>query len=140
MVTILGTNVLSEAARGAGMDPAVRRFVEGLQGDYVLTAISQFELQYGVALLPDGRRRQDLAAKVERLISRCTIWDFDSAAAQACARLRAEQRRVGRSLPAMDALIAATAKSRGARLATRNVADFEGLGIEVINPWTAQSD
>ena len=65
------------------------------------------------------------------------ILPFDSSAAQAFAIVASERRQAGKPISQADAQIAAVARSRGASLATRNVEDFEGCGIEVINPWTA---
>jgi predicted nucleic acid-binding protein len=65
------------------------------------------------------------------------ILPFDSSAAQAFAIVASERRQAGKPISQADAQIAAVARSRGASLATRNVEDFEGCGIEVISPWTA---
>jgi predicted nucleic acid-binding protein len=64
------------------------------------------------------------------------ILPFDSAAAVAFAEIAATRRQAGRPIAQADAQIAAIARSRGAALATRNVPDFEGCGIDVVNPWT----
>jgi predicted nucleic acid-binding protein len=60
---------------------------------------------------------------------------FDGPAAQAFARLAAKRRQAGRSIVQLDAQIAGIVQSRGATLATRNIADFNGCGIQVVDPW-----
>jgi len=65
------------------------------------------------------------------------VLDFDSDAADAYAEILSARRLCGKSIFPMDAIIAAITKSRGAKLATRNIKDFVGCGIEVINPWEA---
>jgi predicted nucleic acid-binding protein len=64
------------------------------------------------------------------------ILPFDSPAAVAFAEIAATRRQAGRPISQADAQIAAIARSRGAALATRNVPDFEGCGVEIVNPWT----
>ncbi len=63
------------------------------------------------------------------------ILPFDRPAASAYARIAADRRRSGKPISQADAQIAAIAGSRGAALATRNVADFKNCGITLINPW-----
>ena len=67
------------------------------------------------------------------------ILPFDSAAAIAFAKIAVERREAGRPISQPDAQIAAIALSRGASLATRIVLDFEGCGVEIINPWRMAS-
>jgi predicted nucleic acid-binding protein len=64
------------------------------------------------------------------------VLSFDSEAADDFADIAARRREAGRPISQFDAMIAAMTRSRGATLATRNSKDFEGCGIEVINPWT----
>jgi predicted nucleic acid-binding protein len=88
------------------------------------TTITEAELLYGAALLPDGRRRQALDAVLEQLLATRfagRILPFDSAAAREFADIAASRRRVGRPIGEADARIAAIARSRGASLATRNI-------------------
>ena len=104
-----------------------------------ISAITEAELRYGVALLPAGKRRSALAAVIQDMLGEDftgRILPFDSAAAVAFAEIAATRRQAGRPIAQADAQIAAIARSRGAALATRNVPDFEGCGIDVINPRT----
>jgi predicted nucleic acid-binding protein len=99
------------------------------------------EILYGLRLLPDGRRRRELQAAIVPIfredLAGC-ILPFDSEAADAYATVAVDRRRAGRPISQFDAQIAAIARSRGAALATRNVADFEGAGMALINPWDHQ--
>lgn len=135
---VLDTNVLSETLRptpSAGVmawlrsEPAAALFT---------TTITEAELLYGVALLPPGRRRQLLTAVVEQIFAEDLagrILPFDSAAARDYADIAAARRRSGRPISEADAQIAAITRSRGAALATRNVRDFAGCELRVIDPW-----
>ena len=89
-----------------------------------------------MAILPDGKRKQDLAAAARRIFGLfADKFPFDSAAAELFAEIVAERRRIGRPIGAFDAQIAAIARSTGMALATRNVADFDGVGVTVFDPW-----
>ena len=138
---LLDTNVVSELMKAAP-NAGVLAWVDGLsRAELFVASITQAELLYGVALLPPGRRRDDVARAVDAVFSelfREHVLPFDSAAASAYAEIGAARRRAGRPISAFDAAIAAIARSRGAALATRNTADFEGCGVDVIDPWKAK--
>ena len=135
---LLDTNVVSEAIRPSPELVVERWLGRQPEASVFVCATTEAELRYGLALLPEGRRRSVLAADVERMLSGVfsgRILPFDSAAAMALAEIAAGRRQSGRPISFADAQIAATARSRGAALATRNVADFAGCGIELVNPW-----
>ena len=103
-----------------------------------ISAITGAELRYGVELLPTGRRRDALAARIVGMVEvdfAGRVLPFDSSADIADAAIVTGRRKVGRPMSQADAQIAAIARSRGAQLATRNVADFDGCGVEIMNPW-----
>ncbi len=137
---VIDTNVASELMRPYPA-PAVAAWVaERDAEDLYLTAVSEAELLYGVAVLPAGRRRAVLEATIIRWFDlgfRERILPFDSAAAHAYAETAAERRRTGRPIDSTDCQIAAICRSRFAIMVTRNVRDFEDTGVTVINPWTA---
>jgi predicted nucleic acid-binding protein len=137
---LLDTNILSELMRPAPAI-AVERWLAGQPvASVFISAITEAELRYGLALMPSGKRRSALAAEIEGLLGEDfigRILPFDSPAAAAFASVAAERRQAGLPISQADAQIAAIARSRGAILATRNVSDFDGCGIEVVNPWTA---
>ena len=104
-----------------------------------LTAVSEAELRFGLAIMPPGRRRDGLAEGLERMLRTGfanRVLPFDSAAASAYAEIAAAWRAMGRPMPEADCQIAAIARSRGMAVATRNVRDFADTGIDVIDPWT----
>jgi predicted nucleic acid-binding protein len=137
-VILLDTNVLSELMKAAP-DQSVLAFINGVPGMALFTsAITQAEILYGIALLPEGRRRDALLAAARTALDnhfRGRVLPFDGGAAEAFAVIAAGRRQGGRPISQADAQIAAIAKSRGAALATRNVADFDGCGVSVVNPW-----
>ena len=135
---VLDTNVVSELMR---LDPdvSVVNWVTGQAApNLYLSTISEAELRYGVEILPAGERRNRLLDEVDGMLQEDfagRILPFDSAAAQAYALIAAARRAAGRPINHADCQIAAIARCRGASVSTRNVDDFEGSGIEVINPW-----
>jgi predicted nucleic acid-binding protein len=139
-VILLDTNVLSELMKSAP-DHAVLEFVDGIPAMALFTsAITQAEILYGIALLPDGKRRDALLLAARTALDshfQGRVLPFDGGAAEAFAAIAAARREGGRPISQADAQIAAIAKSRGATLATRNVADFGDCGVPVVNPWTA---
>ena len=137
---VLDTNVLSELMRPRPAQTVVAWIAAQPAASLFTTAIAQAEILYGVALLPAGRRRNGLAATVDAIFEldlAGRVLPFDSAAAREFAVIAASGRQMGRPMAQADAQIAAIALSRGAQLATRNVADFEHRGIRVIDPWHA---
>jgi len=140
-VIVLDTNVVSEMMRPAP-SAAVETWVSAQPAAGVfISAITEAELRYGLALLPAGRRQRRLLAQAEAMLAEDfagRILPFDSAAAGAYAPIAAARRLAGRPISQADAQIAAIAASRGATIATRNVADFEGCGIETVDPWRTE--
>ncbi len=135
---VLDTNVLSELLRPI---PAtqVEAWLAAQDGASVyFTAVGEAELRHGVAILPAGRRREALARAIEGVLDedfRDRILSFDREAARAYAAIAAERRTAGRPISQFDCQIAAIARAYGASVATRNISDFEGCGVTVIDPW-----
>lgn len=135
---IIDTNVVSELMRPEP-DPGVASWVRARdRRELRMTAISLAEVRYGIARLPDGRRKQVLLGAADEIFSTFAdqILPVDAAAAEHYAVIASSRERAGKPIPGFDALIAAVCRSQGAMLATRNVSDFDGTGIEIINPWT----
>lgn len=139
---ILDTNVISELLRPVP-DVNVLSWLGGLDGETVyITAITGAELLFGVEIMHDSRRRNDLAVAIEGILRddfEGRILAFDSASAMAYAEIAARRRSSGRPISQFDCQIAAIASVQAATVATRNDADFEGCGIDVINPWLVRS-
>ena len=135
---LLDTNVLSEMTREVP-HPGVIAFLAE-QEDLWLPSLVVHELEYGVQLLPQGRRRDRLQAMLTSIISTYSdrILALDRPAAESAARLRAQARRMGRPLDLGDALIAGIAQSNVLTIATRNVRDFDYVEVAVISPWEIQ--
>jgi hypothetical protein len=137
-VIIVDTNVLSEILRGAPAATLTMWISERPMSSLFVTAITQAEMLFGVALLPRGKRRASLEEALAGLFEvdfAGRVLPFDGSAATAFADVASQRRLAGRPISQLDAQIAAIARSRGAALATRDVADFEGCGIEVVNPF-----
>ena len=134
---LLDTNVLSELTRRAPA-PAVVNFVAS-HDEAWLSVITLHELRFGLANLPPGKRRDELRLAVDTLLRdyRDCILPIAQSCSLRAAELRALAQRGGRTLHLADALIAGTTQSHGLHLATRNVGDFEGLGLSLVNPWCA---
>ncbi|MEO1248062.1 MAG: type II toxin-antitoxin system VapC family toxin [Pseudomonadota bacterium] len=135
---VLDTNVLSElmkaepaeqVATWVGKQPATSLFV---------TAINEAEVLYGVRLMPEGPRRSGFEAATKAMFEEdfaSRVLAFGRDAADAYADISVARRRLGRPISQFDAQIAAIARSAGAVLATRNVANFEGCNLKLVDPW-----
>ncbi|GAA3790054.1 type II toxin-antitoxin system VapC family toxin [Amycolatopsis tucumanensis] len=137
---VLDTNVVSELMRRAP-EPSVVDWVDGHPAEHVfITAVTAAELRYGAARLPDGQRRDQLIVRGAELLTEDfqeQVLPFDDAAAEQYAGIVAGRERAGRPISMADAQIAAICRCYGAPLATRNVEDFSGVGLRVLNPWEA---
>ena len=102
-----------------------------------MSIITLAEIQKGIELLAEGRRRAQLerwlAQDLETWFSG-RILPVDRKVAMRWASLVAHGSRAGRPLPT-DSLIAATAFAYGLTIVTRNTKDFEGIGATIVNPW-----
>lgn len=139
MTTLLDTNVLSELLR-ADPSPVVLAWF-GVQPAETLfvTVITQAEMMLGARLLPAGRRRSSLERQLAGMFDEDfagRVLPFDMAAVPAYAEIVAQRRAAGRPISQFDAQIAAIARTARARLATRNTADFERCGIDLVDPWS----
>ncbi len=132
---LLDTNVLSELVR-PHPDARVVAYVGGVASPLV-SVLTLHELTYGAARSPDPARRERLMAWIDTVRRRFgrRIIDVDADVAEIAGRLRAAADGEGRPADPIDALIAASALLRDAAVATRNVRDFEPLGVRWENPW-----
>jgi predicted nucleic acid-binding protein len=137
---VLDTNVVSELrkARTGKADPGVVAWAAGVRrGSLFLSAITVLELEQGVLLMErrDAAQGAVLRSWLEGQVLAAfqnQVLPVDTAVALRCARLHVPDPRAYR-----DALIAATALEHGMTVVTRNVADFESTGAQLLNPWAA---
>jgi len=135
---VLDTNVLSALMRREA-DPAVVAWLDLQPFESVwTTAVTVFEIRFGLELLAPGRRRRQLEHAFSRVLDedfRGRILPFDHEAAQEAASRAAERRAVGKPVDFRDMEIAGIVSARRATLATRNARHFQDLGIELVDPW-----
>jgi predicted nucleic acid-binding protein len=136
---VLDTNVVSELLRREP-DASVIAWIESLDGEVAITAITLAELLAGVRRLPEGRRKSDLEAAViaavEPYRGSHAVLSFDDECAEAYAEVLFERERAGLPIATADAQIAAICSTNDAVCATRNTKDFVKTGIALIDPWT----
>lgn len=134
---VLDTNVVSELMRATPSPEVVAWLRDQPTGSLLTTAVTVAEIRYGLERLPDGRHEAELRRIADELLGAFAgqVLPFDLDAANRYGVLVAERERAGRPMSALDAQIAAICLSRGASLATRNVKDFAGTGVEVQDPW-----
>ena len=135
---LLDTNVVSEWTKPRP-DAGVVAWLAGADEDRVfISVITLAELRHGIERMPVGARRARLDGWLtEQLPLRFDdrILTVDQATASIWGRVMARGQKIGRTVGAMDAFIAATAQRHDLALVTRNVTDFETLGIRLVNPW-----
>ena len=137
---ILDTNVVSEAMKPKP-DPAVRAWLNEQSAETLyLSSVTLAELLFGIAALPNGKRKDLLAEALDCLMHlfRERVLPFDTDAARKYADLAVTARTAGRGFPVPDgyiAAIAAIAASQGYQVASRDITPFEAANVDVINPW-----
>lgn len=133
---LIDTNVISETTRRRPA-PQVLAWLEA-QPRVLLSTVSVLELEYGLDRLPEGDKRARLTQWLEGVLSSPAIElvNLDAAVARAAGRLKQRVEASGKPRPELDLIIAATALVKGAVVATRNVGDFEGLGVPLFDPFS----
>ena len=135
---ILNTNVVSETMKPKP-DSKVMKWLDDQAAETLyLTSVTLAELLFGVAALPDGKRKKRLAASVDGLIGLYAerVLSFDMNAARHYAALALTARRKGRGFPTPDGYIAAIASAHGYLVASRDGTAFEAAGIKALNPFS----
>lgn len=137
---LLDTNVVSAAFKPRG-EPAVAAWFDTSDRDAMfLSSITKAELLFGLAIMPAGRRKAQLAEVLWHFLAkeiRTEVLEFGSQEAEFYAEIAAARRTAGRPISQSDAQIASIARARNFSLVTRNVRDFEDCGIDLVNPWEA---
>jgi predicted nucleic acid-binding protein len=135
---LLDTNVISEWTK-AQPDRGVVDWLEQADEDRLfISAVTIAEIRYGIARLPAGKWRNQLAAWLTDDLSmrfEDRVLPVDATVGDRWGRVMARGRAAGRPVSIMDAFIAATAECHDMNLVTRNAADFELLGLRVLSPW-----
>ena len=138
---LLDTNVIS-ALMQREVDANVVAWLDSQPLESIwTTSITIFEIRFGLELLASGRRRRLLEDAFQKTLEEDfegRIVPFDDAAAHAAGQIAAERRRLGRTIEIRDVQIAGIAAARKAAIATRNIRHFEGLGPELIDPWSGE--
>jgi predicted nucleic acid-binding protein len=136
---LVDTNVPSELTKPAPDSGVVEFLVQAGKANVFASVVSVGEICKGIAGLPESTRRQDLRNWLEKVMRPWfagRLLPVTEEVAERWGTITGEQRLRGRQISMADGLIAATAMEHGLTLATRNVKDFENLGIAVFNPWT----
>ncbi len=139
-MVVIDTNIVSELMRAEPSAEVLAWMDDRPARDLFVTAVTEAEVRTGIALLPEGRRRRGLAEACERAFGSLfagRVLPFDSDAARAYAEIVAARRVLGRPVSQADGQIAAIARSRGMAVATRNIRDFQDMGVDVLDPWDA---
>jgi len=134
---LIDTNVLSEFRKlfTGRADQSFSRWFDGVAVEQLYVSVmTLFEIEYGILRLQrhDARQASVLSDWFEQAKAQMQgrIIDIDPAIALRCAALHIPDPRLQR-----DSFIGATALVHGLTLLTRNVRDFKGMSIEIINPW-----
>jgi len=135
---LLDTNVVS-AMMMPRYEPVIDAFCKKYPIlDLYLPSLVMAEIRYGIGRLPAGRRRVDIEQNFEIFLSAgfsSRIISFDDDSAQGYATARNVREQAGRPVEVEDAMIGGMALTYGATLATRNIQDFDGYGLNLVNPW-----
>ena len=138
---IVDTNVILEFTQPHTSEWVVKWLRHQEASELHTTTITEAELRVAYWLMPEGQRKADLARETEimlKLFGR-RILPFDRAAAREFPSVVVQRRANGQDTKEADGLIAAIARAHGASVATRNAKDFTNCGVDVIDPWSAES-
>jgi toxin FitB len=137
---LLDTNVLSEFARTGQPDQHVDRWLKNTAEEKLFASVLTLaEIRRGIELLPSGKRKSQLEQWQDELIAsfESRLFPVTKSIADRWAVLSANAQRKGIALANVDGLIAATALEHDLTLVTRNVKDFAGVEVALLNPWEA---
>jgi toxin FitB len=136
---LLDTNVVSEWTKRRPDTGVVTWLAEADEDRVFISVVTLAELRHGIERLPAGGRRDRLDVWLtEQVPARfeARVLPVDAETANSWGRVMARGQAAGRPVGSMDAFIAATAERHDLALVTRNVSDFDALGIRLINPWS----
>lgn len=134
MKFLVDANVLSEAVKPIP-EPKVLAWLSANETELAINPIVLGELQYGILLLPGGKKRDQLRKWLLSGVQYLTMLDWDANTAMEWAHLLAELKTKGRAMPIKDSLIAASARQHRLSIATRNTKSFAHTRVPIINPF-----
>jgi predicted nucleic acid-binding protein len=135
---VLDTNVVSEFMKAVPNATVVNWLHQQPSDEIWTTSITVFEIQYGLSILPDGKRKRGLVHQFELALKHDfdgRILDFDADAALAAADISANYKKAGQGADVRDVQIAGIVASKGWTLATRNTNDFRLADVDLVDPW-----
>ena len=136
MLYIADTNVISELVKKEP-SPSVLDWCESHEDELALTVVTIEEIHFGALMLSEGKRRAKLLETIAQIIDvyESRTFSFDAQAALECARLHRKAIAAGRTPTIEDLMIAAICVCQDATLTTRNVKDFDYLGVRLVDPF-----
>ena len=136
---LLDTNVVSELMKPQPDSSVLDWMDRQTKAEVFTSAITCAEIELGISLLPEGKRRDALNKAAHAMFTEdfaCAILPFNEDSATHYATLVAQRTRIGRPITTEDAQIAAIALQHRLTLVTRNIRDFEKIqNLSLINPW-----
>ena len=138
---LVDTNVVSEIMKVAPAESVVNWLNSKKSSGLYVSTVTIGEIEYGLRILPAGKRRLQLNERFERFVSLAfaqRILAYDEASARAYGEVMGHRRELGRPISVPDGQIAAIARSNGFTVATRNISDFEDCGVELIDPFETE--
>ena len=138
---LVDTNVVSEIMKVAPSERVVNWLNSQKSSRLYVSTVTIGEIEYGLRILPAGKRRLQLNERFERFVSLAfaqRVMAYDEVAARAYGEVMGHRRELGRPISVPDGQIAAIARSNGFTVATRNITDFEDCGVELIDPFETE--
>jgi predicted nucleic acid-binding protein len=135
---LLDTNVISEVMKVAPSANVLKWLNDQSSSAVHVSAVTVGEIEYGLRILPDGRRRLQLKEKFEQFIALAfaqRVLGYDEAAARLYGEIMGLRKELGRPMSVPDGQIAAIARCHGLSVATRNTRGFEDCGVDLLNPF-----
>ncbi len=135
---LVDTNVISEIMKVSPSETVVDWLNDQKSANLYISAVTIGEIEYGLRILPSGKRQLQLRERFERFVAQAfahRLITYDEVAAQYYGDIMGYRKEIGRPMNVPDGQIAATAKANGLAVATRNISDFEACGIDLVDPF-----